>query len=331
LLDPGIRLLGADGGEIKLRNPLSKIYPICLVSDHYPVLVAQVDRFLARRQVAGVARALVTDIFALDALCEMLDRPLRFISYCELRDRFGEKLIYSHEVVLLAFHLRQNLWLGDEYHRMLLDDSFVSTLEIAMLARRRGIPGAKIPSGPLTAFVGTTFEAVLARIENRPQPSMVDLALNLLEASGASIERFNQGARMVIDRTRSDGRQHDFSIGMGSDNGLTVHCSRKEGEAARARLEAHVSLRKYATKARRWFGLFLSPEDGLPVAGLMLDYPWVEDAKIAKLAFSMESAAQAKPMPPGMARRGRTPFVPPGRNNRCPCQSGRKFKKCCGA
>jgi len=331
LLDPAVRLLGANGSEIELRNPPSKIYPICLVSDHYPALVTQVDRFLLRRDVAGVARALVTDIFALDALCELLERPLRFIGYCELRDRFGEKLIYSHEVVLLAFHLRQNLWLEDTVDGMMLDDTFVSTLEIAMLVRRRGIPGARTPPGPLTAFVGTTFEAVLARIENRPQPAMIDLALNLLEASGASIERFNQGARMVFDRTRSDGRQHDFSIGMGPDNGLTVHCSREKSEAAQARLEAHVVLRKYATKARRWFGLFLSPEDGLPIAGLMLDYPWVEDTEVAKLAFSMEAAAQAKPMPPGMAGLRRTPFIAPGRNDRCPCQSGLKFKRCCGA
>ncbi len=330
LLDPAIRLVDVEGKVIRLRNPASKIYPICLVSDHYPALVTQVDRFLVLREVAGVARPLVTDIFALDALCELLDRPLRLIGYCELRDRFSDKLIYSHEVVLLAFHLRQNLWLGDNYDGMLLDDTFVSTLEIAMLARRRGIPGAKTPSGPLTAFVGSTFEAVLARIESRPEPAMVDLALNLLEASGASIGRFNQGARMVFERTRADGRQHDFSIGMGADTGLTIHCSLEDNEAARARLEAHAVLRKYATKTRRWFGLFLSPEDGLPIAGLMLEYPWVEDAETAKLAFSMEAAARAKPIPPGMAGVMRAPSIIPGRNDRCPCQSGRKFKKCCG-
>lgn len=331
LLDPAMRLVDAKGKEIKLKNPVSKIYPICLISDHYPALVAQVDRFLVTRHVAGVARSLVTDIFALDALCELLDRPLRFIGYCELRDRFSDKLIYSHEVVLLAFHLRQNIWLGDDYHHMLLDDTFVSTLEIAMLARRRGIPGAKTTSGPLTAFVGTTFEGVLARIESRPDPAMVDLALNLLEASGESIERFNQGARMVFDRTRADGRQHDFSIGMGSDAVLTVHCSLEDGNAARARLEAHGVLRKYAAKAQRWFGLFMSPEDGLPIAGLMLDYPWVEDAELAKLALSMEVAARAKPMPRGMAGVIGAPFRTPGRNDRCPCLSGRKFKKCCGS
>lgn len=331
LLDPAIRLVDAEGKEIGLRNPVSKIYPICLVSDHYPALVTQVDRFLVRRDVVGVARPLVTDIFALDALCELLDRPLRLIGYCELRDRFSDKLIYSHEVVLLAFHLRQNLWLGDNYDGMLLDDTFVSTLEIAMLARRRGIPAAKTPSGPLTAFVGTPFEAVLARIESRPEPAMVDLALNLLEASGASIGRFNQGARMVFDRTRADGRQHDFSIGMGPVTGLTVHCSMEDGDAARARLEAHAVMRKYATKAQRWFGIFLSPEDGLPIAGLMLDYPWVEDTKIAKLAFSMEAAARAKPIPLGMAGVKRAPLKIPSRNDPCPCQSGRKFKRCCGS
>lgn len=331
LLDPAIRLLGANGEEIRLKNQASKIYPICLVSDHYPALVTQVDRFLVRRDVAGVARPLVTDIFALDALCELLDRPLRLIGYCELRDRFSDKLLYSHEVVLLAFHLRQNLWLDDHYDRMLLDDTIVSSLEIAMLARRRGIPAAKTPAGPLTAFMGTAFESVLSRIESRPELAMVDLALKLLEANGSSIARFNQGVQMVFDRTRADRRPHDFSIGMGPDSGLTVHCSMEDGEAARARLEAHTILRKYATKSQRWFGMFLSPEDGLPIAGLMLDHPWVEDAELGKLVFSMEAAARARPIPPEMGGVSRSPFTMPSRNDPCPCRSGRKFKRCCGS
>lgn len=331
LLDPEVYLVGSNGKAITLKNTPTKIYPMCLVSDHYPALVTQVDRFLIKREVSCTAQVLVTDIFALDALCEMLDCPLRFVNYCELRDRFNEKLLYSHEVVLLAFHLRQNLWIDEGYDCMMLDDSFVSTLEIAMLARRRDIPGAKTPTGPLTAFAGTTFDAMLKRIESRPDPAMVDFALLMLEASGASIKRFNQGAAMVVDRARADGRPHDFSLAMGPSNGLTVHSSQEDGQSARRRLETHVALRKYATRAERWFGLFLDPQDGLPIVGLVQDYPWVEDAEIAKLATSMEAAGSANPMPPGMKGvRRPAPIGAYGRNDPCPCGSGGKFKKCCG-
>src|SRR3546814_18050549 len=96
------------------------------------------DLFLKRREVPDVLPALFTDIFALDAMAEMLDRPLYFLNYLELRARFGDKLLFSHEMTLLSYHLKYNLWVEDQYDSMMLEDDFAADLEIAMLARRAG-------------------------------------------------------------------------------------------------------------------------------------------------------------------------------------------------
>src|SRR3546814_13662442 len=74
---------------------------------------------------------------------EMLDRPLYFRNYLELRARFGDKLLFSHEMTLLSYHLKYDLWVEDQYDSMMLEDDLAADLEIARLARRAGLPGAK--------------------------------------------------------------------------------------------------------------------------------------------------------------------------------------------
>lgn len=330
LFDPATKILRADGSTVTLHHSPQKIYPICLVADHYPSLVFQTDRFLETRLIDHVAQPIVTDIFALDALCELLDRPLRLLGYCELRDRFGDRLIYSHELVLLACHVRQNLWIDENIGGMMLDDSITGSVEIAMLARRRGVAGDRTPKGPLTAFVGTPFDGMLKRIEDRPEPPLVDLALFMLEASGKSIKAYNDGVGLIVDQARKDLRLHDFSLAMFGE-GLTVHTSYERPRNVRERLETHVEARKYACKAKRWFGLFLDPADGLPIVGLVLDFPWENDSLRAELASYLPKSSPRTALPASLERLVRTvPKRKLGRNERCHCGSGRKYKKCCG-
>lgn len=330
LFDPSTLITCADGTALTLQHLPQKIYPICLVSDHYPSLVFQTDRFLMKRQVDRVAQPIVTDIFALDAISELLDRPLRFLGYCELRDRFGDRLIYSHELVLLACHVRQNLWISDDFAGMMLDDNITGAIEIAMLARRRDIVGEKTPKGPLTAFAGTAFDGMLRRIEVHPEPPLVDLALYMLEASGTSIKAYNEGVALITTQTLVDKRQHDFSIAMGGE-GLTVHSSYEPPWQVRDRLEAHVEARKYACKADRWFGLFVDPADGLPLLGFALGFPWKYDPLRAELARDLPPASARTHFPKTLEgfQHARTQRKI-GRNDPCFCGSRRKFKKCCG-
>lgn len=329
LFDSSTSITRADGTVVTLQHPPEKIYPICLVSDHYPSLVFQTDRFLEKRDIDLVAQPIVTDIFALDAMSELLDRPLRFLGYCELRDRFGDRLIYSHELVLLACHVRQNLWISDDFGGMMLDDNITGAIEIAMLARRRGIVGERTPRGPLTAFAGTAFDGMLKRIEERPEPPLVDLALYMLEANGTSIKVYNEGVGLITAQTLADMRQHDFSFAMGGE-GLTVHSSYEPPRQVRDRLEAHVEARKYACKADRWFGLFVDPADGLPLVGFALAFPWKYDPLRAELARDLPPANARSRLPKTLEgfQHARTQRKI-GRNDPCFCGSGRKYKMCC--
>jgi hypothetical protein len=122
---------------------------------------------------------------------------------------------------------------------------------------------------------------------------MVDFALFMLEASGATIKAFNDAAAMIVDQSRSDLRVHDFSLAVGAA-GITVHCSYDPPGEAMRRLEVHVEGRKYATRSDCWYGLFLNPDDGLPIAGVKLDFAWTEDAERAAIAATLPAQGKGR-------------------------------------
>jgi SEC-C motif-containing protein len=325
LTGPDCILSDADGKPIKLQSPPSVVYPMCIVANHYPALSFQAHHFLKIQTADRLAPTLVTDVFALDTITEMLESPLRLLSYLELRARFGDRFMAMHETTLLAFHLRRNLWLNDDLDGVMLEDDVGIDLEIAMLARREGLPGARTPDGILTRIRGTAVGDIIAEIEARPDPGTIDFGLLLLELGEETVSTLSKGIRQIAAETRRDGKVHDVSIGLGSSSsGITIHCRDPSDRiCAEERLGAHCAARKYSQKARRWFGLALRP-DGSIWFGLSLDFPWTRDAQ-------MEAAVEGLPKTsarPAFAIGSRgTRKV--GRNQPCPCGSGKKYKKCC--
>src|SRR3546814_13954544 len=114
-------------------------------------------------------------------------------------------------MTLLSYHLKYNRWVEDQYDSMMLEDDFSADLEIAMLARRAGLPGAKTPKGILTAMQGTRFDALIRRVEEQADPALVDLGMLLLQVSGNSAPALSDAPGTVVGQPRADARLHAHS------------------------------------------------------------------------------------------------------------------------
>jgi len=69
----------ATGKPVTIPIHLRRIYVICLISDHYPALSFQVSHFLNFTATDTISPPFVMDVFALDAIAEMLALPLHFL------------------------------------------------------------------------------------------------------------------------------------------------------------------------------------------------------------------------------------------------------------
>ncbi|SDE01933.1 nuclease-related domain-containing protein [Paraburkholderia lycopersici] len=325
--DSRYRFTRADGSEINLPN-ITEIFMFCVVSDHYPALSFQTLQFLKTREVCRVRAALVTDVFLIDVVTELLPTPLQFLSFIARRARYAGRLLAAQELTILAYHLKHNLWLEDSTTMLQIAEDFTAGVDIAMMVRRRGLAGDATPEGFMTRFEGKTLGRIVRQIETRPEPAILEQGFQLLEMSGETFDNLSRIIDQQARRAAQDDKPHDVTMMFGDGSGFTVVCTAEPDDVAAPTLASYCTHRKYRQKADRWFGLCLMPQDAQLRFGLRLSDPWEQDD-----ALEAATADMIEPMSAELvyqrAFRGGKMRTKVGRNDQCPCGSGRKYKKCC--
>ena len=104
------------------------------VGPNKPLPQFQSRQFLKHTQTDVTQAPMVLDIFALDAITEMLPSPLRFLSYINRRVGYTDRLMATHETVILCYHLKKNLWIEENVDMLMLGDENSVDLDVAMAA-----------------------------------------------------------------------------------------------------------------------------------------------------------------------------------------------------
>ncbi|MCY4132246.1 MAG: SEC-C metal-binding domain-containing protein [Nitrospira sp.] len=317
--DPSVTLRCRDGKTIRLTERPKTIFPISIIADHYPALAFQVLNLLKVKSIDGIKSPLVMDVFTLDATTEMLATPLRLLSYLDLRAMGGSKMVANHETIHLSYHLKYNLWVENNIDLRVLDDNVSSHLDVAMAVRRDGVSGSPTPDGILTRFEGTPFARIISEIEDKENSVAIDLGFILLKLSEAMVRKINEGIGQIRARTMQDGGLHDITFGFSSaSTGLTVYCSRLDDREAEIRLRHHCRVRKYSQRANSWFGLAIRQDGSIQLVAKLIG-AWTFQHEMEDILGHVRSSHPLQEM-----ERRKI-----GRNERCPCGSGRKYKNCC--
>lgn len=294
LADQNIVLRCRDGIEVKVTVPPTSIFPITILTDHYPALAFQAKQFLNFQSSEKIVAPLVLDIFALDAITELLSTPLRFLSYIWLRAKASGSVLANHELVTLSYHLQNNLWIASDTDLMLLNDDISLPLDIAMAARREGIPGETVPDGLLTRFAGTQFEKMVAQIESQTGSPAISLGFALMELGEDSINSINRSLRVITRRALKDNKRHDFTLGTENPaSGFTFHVGGEDTEDAEGVLHDHCRRRKYISRAERWHGVILDTNGRIRRVATLTG-KWKQDEK---LELEIKNSFASAPMP----------------------------------
>jgi hypothetical protein len=327
ILTGGCRLVDDKGNDVVLPPNIKEIFLFSLVSEHYPALAFQASQFLQFQTTDVIRPPFVMDVFLLDTLTEMLNTPLRLLSYVKLRVTVSVKIMSGHELAVLGFHLKQNLWLDEKYNMAVLEDSVAQDLDTAMIVRRDNQPGDDTPVGILTKMRGTRYERLIKEIEAKANPAILELGFHLLLMDEDSCMAVHRLLEAITQQAQLDGRRHDGTLASSTPPcGVTFHCNPTPSPEAVTVLEAHCFKRKYQQRAAQWFGVSVSP-DGQVQFGVTLDFPWEPSEELDRLTKHMKPAA---PVHDALAQYTQAVSrKKPGRNEPCSCGSGRKYKKCC--
>ena len=325
LEDKRYKLLHSSGQELQLPRCYKEIFILCVVSDHYPALSFQARQFLHHEQTQSLLPPLIMDIFLLDVMAEMLNSPLLFLSYLNRKALYFDRVSSTHEITTLSYHLKQNLWVDRETDFIYLCDDISADLDLAMMVRRDGVSGKATPDGILTRLKKKTMWKLVDGIEDREDPATVDFGFMLLTLAEDTIDKISKGIDRMVAMLRSDGKHHDLTLAISEGNtGLTIHCNDDPPRIAIERLGDHCERRKYTQRADNWFGICITPSNGLSIRfGVRLDYKWKQSKRMDEIVRDLPEGQKRGDFDPRFTGRKIE------RNQLCPCGSGIKYKKCC--
>lgn len=151
----------------------------------------------------------------------------------------------------------------------------------------------------------------------------------MLKLSGSTARDLSKAIDKIASYAAKDSKEHDVTIGLGkAGTGITVHCNNLPDFIAASKLQRHCELRKYSEKAAMWFGFAVWPGNAALRFGVTLDYPWQTDKELDKAVEKMPKALPSDTLR-GFTKARSISGKKVGRNERCPCGSMLKYKKCC--
>ncbi len=327
ILTGGCRLVDDSKKEVELPPSIKEIFLFSLVSEHYPALAFQASQSLNFQTTDIIRSPFVMDVFLLDTMTEMLTTPLRLLDYVKLRVAVSEKLISGHELTVLGYHLKQNLWLDEKHDLVMLDDSIAQDLDTAMMVRRDNQPGDNTPEGILTKMRGSRYESLIKEIEAKADPATLELGFHLLSMDEDSCRNVHRVLEIITRKAQYDGNRHDVTLASSKPpGGISFHCNPTPSPEAIAVLETYCIKRKYHQRAAQWFGVSVNPA-GQVQFGVTLDFPWEVSDALERLTADMKPASKVRDALPQYSREVSRLIL--GRNDPCHCGSGLKYKKCC--
>ena len=330
LMEDGYEFVDEVGEPVALEGKVDEAYILCISGDNYPAVMTQAKIHLDRRDED--VHPILISTFDLDVITHYLKDRYDFLYYIRQRSAHADRLVASSEMALLGYHLKHKLFPDEEYDVAMVDEGYTSLVDANFLVARGGWPESESSSRVFHEWKNDTFNELVEDIKltdsvDPDQIAAEDMLFFLYDLAGKGADNFINMVGILKERTIRDGKRHEGRVPFNSGKKGATFVSfpaptrYSDIQKFRVELEGLALLHKHMSKADEW--MILGSIAGSPVTfddfGFVKD-PWQEDAEMDRLVDEN--------MGPGM------PLNPdgsvPSKNRRCPCGSGRKFKRCHG-
>ena len=315
------------GGERlgPLNETIDDAYLICLTGDHYPAVTTQVESYLRKEE--GDPYPLAMSIFDLDILAFYLQDPFDLLYYLRQRSTLAAHFKSDSEMALLAFHLRNKLYPTEEADLTYIDQGMAGLIDANFPVARGHYPKTKAADRLFHQWRNEDFESLVNQVKMMDQPGLTDVLFFLFDLAGSGADNLIRIIQRTKRATSLDGELHDATIPFPRHaRGITFvsyprTSSSFEEQRYQDQFRGLAMSRKYKSGANEWLALASRSDDQGPFNLLWYSKePWQHDQDLEHLAKVL--------LKPGRAIHASGRKL--GRNERCPCGSGLKFKRCHG-
>jgi hypothetical protein len=226
----------------------------------------------------------------------------------------------ENEMCLLGLHIKQKLYKTGEFDQEMVDSSLAQLIDANFPVQRGSVPRTAAADKLFPKWKNEQFRTLIDQVKATGEPQFTDAVFFLYDLAGNGADQLMNMLRLVKRKSDADGRSHDARMVFEGGLGGTTILSEPSPWMLRDKLPALAKIGKYMSKANTWLGLgCLAGSNRLVDAVVFSKNPWKDDPMLEGLSKEFKG----------------TPIRPSGRkigrNEKCPCNSGKKFKHCHGA
>jgi len=314
------------GSLIVLSEGIDEVYIMGITSENYPSLTHQAHTLLEKK--ANEPYPLFLTVFELELVTHYLNNPYDLLYYIRQRISLMDYFKAECETIYLGYHLEKKLWKLPNNDFVSLDSDFGGLIDRNYYPLRLGVEITDEGDGIKNRWKNSNFELLCNQLAKSNEPKVTDVIFTLLDWDSVSIDNLMKYIGQIKRQTLQDNKWHNFSmlsdISKGANSGVTyVSWDNDNPKELLERLLVLSKLRKYKSKGDVWIGfgsLISSPR----IVDLLVfnNEAWKFDNELEETSNILFKGNNQG----AMLKLGKKI----GRNDKCNCGSGLKYKKCCG-
>lgn len=291
-----------DGSEIPFdKERFARVFLVSTTLDPMDVFNAALHEVVSAGLIEEKHLPWAVSIDNLRVIAEMNEFPTQFIHYLTRRLRVNDfkKFYAGDELDWFGLYLSKGLYFDKdkrfaESTHVMFDGSFSAGFDdYYFYAQGQRVKPAAKPTQPMPKLLR---RIILELDAHRDADGHSEAILRLLNWDDKAREKFVAGLGELRQRTRKDGKIHDFTMAS-SEDGAGVTCfaaSPSNALEAQRKLRSYCLMKKYQVRANSWVG-FLTLVDQNPIIQgfVVLADPWAHDEVLERLVANLPTSRKA--------------------------------------
>jgi len=258
-------------------------------------------------------------------ISEIVESPAEFVLYLERRLLANETvdIATTDELDYLMYFLCHGMFFGNEAGPNGKQGMVLAGYTVD-LDRYYSWKGGRRSTGEKPRFnVSDEMRAFVRRIEETGEDHRTCAASSFLALDAETRKMVIDSVRDLRTKRAVDGEDHSLTFSAGATGYHICIVPEPNADASLHRLRSYSEMKKYQWRKDRWVQLaFVEGSDGAERMRVFVDTsPWKQNDVMEKRVAAFQQDKLRTAISSG---------VKIGRNDLCPCNSGRKYKKCCG-
>ena len=243
------------GKKIILPQGIENAYILCISNEPYPAVLDQMRVFL--KDVDQLPPMQIS-LFDLDLMAMYLSDPYDFVFYIKQRLENHDMIIASNEIIPLAYHLMQGLFMPENANMFIPDPSYGQYIDADYYHKKMGTPKPKDEDRLISEWHNEWYESLVGLIKSTDNPSKVDMIFFLKSIAPTVIDKLSEQVELLIEKAK-DGKFHNLSMPITTSQGnpwggITYSVGGSFHDATR-RLPVLCEMNKYRSKSDAWLGV----------------------------------------------------------------------------